>query len=817
MVDPLAEAPHDEPNTAGDAPAGLLFSNQLESDAYTPWKDHCLNYNHLKKLLKEGVILRDNWTDKDEQNFVSALDADLEKVYTFQHLQFDRLNHELDNLQRKAENLNEDLNVAAFSAELDNLLSTAQELEHFQRINYTGFIKIVKKHDRLHPQYSVKPLLNVRLKSLPFHSEDYSPILYKIGALFQFLRENYAVDASLSKMSSMGGSANASMPASSTEYQSFKFWVHPDNLMETKTRILRHLPVLVYLNGKSYSPDEDDDDADEDSPAKANDQTINCLYLDNSQFDLYNSKLKKLDSSYTMRIKWISKLSDKPKITLEKKMFDAQSNFTIDEKILLKQKYASQFIIKHEIAPKLKKINDEASLNRVLALIKELHLQPVLRTMYKRTAFQIPGDNTARVIIDSDIVFIREDSFDEQLPIRDPANWHRTDIDSNTANPLQFLRKGEYAKFPYSEMEIKVKKSAAKKFETIGWINELIESNLVKEIPNFSKFVHGVAALFVEDDHLNNVPLWYNELESDWSQPDVLIGSVQILGNPKDQNKVPAKMSDQDNLSKFKSMVKKSSVYQPRLASFSGSIMNDLDVNNDGRVLPSSIEEDEEPVEDAPAENHQAPPAWEEGEVSDSDEEDDLSISRGNGNTFSKLLGLGKGFSKLRDVNLEDEEFDLPEGVVKPSLWIKNAGPLKIEPKVYLANERTYVRWLHVTALFATLTFTIYSSSKRSNFTDISDYVAYMYFGMTMFTGFWAYYVFMQRSHVITERSGKHLDNILGPLVVALVLIFTLTFNFILGWKQLNLDYSDDFYQNNEVHKAIHGSVSFLVNRALPW
>ncbi len=43
-----------------------------------------MNYNNLRRLLKEGVLLKDSWTDKDEQNFVSALDHDLEKVYTFQ-------------------------------------------------------------------------------------------------------------------------------------------------------------------------------------------------------------------------------------------------------------------------------------------------------------------------------------------------------------------------------------------------------------------------------------------------------------------------------------------------------------------------------------------------------------------------------------------------------------------------------------------------------------------------------------------------------------------------------------------------------------
>ena len=57
---------------------------------------------------------------------------------------------------------------------------------------------------------------------------------------------------------------------------------------------------------------------------------------------------------------------------------------------------------------------------KLLDFIKEYNLQPILRTTYNRTAFQIPGDDRIRIIIDSNLTFIREDSFDSQLPIRDP-------------------------------------------------------------------------------------------------------------------------------------------------------------------------------------------------------------------------------------------------------------------------------------------------------------------------------------------------------------------------------------------------------------
>ena len=116
-----------QPQQQGGHDSKMLFGTKLETETYAPWKDFYINYNQLKKLLKEGVILKNNWTDKDEQNFVSALDENLEKVFTFQHNKFDELNDELDILQQQTE-VADTFDVDAFSKKLDHLLNEAQNL-----------------------------------------------------------------------------------------------------------------------------------------------------------------------------------------------------------------------------------------------------------------------------------------------------------------------------------------------------------------------------------------------------------------------------------------------------------------------------------------------------------------------------------------------------------------------------------------------------------------------------------------------------------------------------------------------------------------
>ena len=75
--------------------------------------------------------------------------------------------------------------------ELDQITKETNELERYSRLNYTGFLKAAKKHDRRRGQnYRVRPLLQVRLAALPFNQEDYSPMLYRLSVMYSFVRQH---------------------------------------------------------------------------------------------------------------------------------------------------------------------------------------------------------------------------------------------------------------------------------------------------------------------------------------------------------------------------------------------------------------------------------------------------------------------------------------------------------------------------------------------------------------------------------------------------------------------------------------------------
>lgn len=134
-------------------------------------------YDDLKKALKTEFTTppipgnpkppRKEWTEDDETNFVSLLESELDKVFLFQRrksgeiverikaseVEVARVVSSLDNSTdaphqgRTSISRPTDDGFLELELILSDIIADVHDLAKFTQLNYTGFQKIIKKHD----------------------------------------------------------------------------------------------------------------------------------------------------------------------------------------------------------------------------------------------------------------------------------------------------------------------------------------------------------------------------------------------------------------------------------------------------------------------------------------------------------------------------------------------------------------------------------------------------------------------------------------------------------------------------------------------
>lgn len=198
----------------------MRFGKTLRESIYPPWKDKYVDYGKLKSLLREDKKDDETvWTEEDESRFCDEIfNVQLEKVAQFQQERFDDLKQRTETAFEKLKEFappaepnaeaaeaegsgsgskldaNREETVTKLKeieAELDNITNEVKALKKYSNINYTSFLKIVKKHDRKRgDRYKVRPMMQLSLAQRPFNSEQgYSPLLNKLSVMYFAIRQ----------------------------------------------------------------------------------------------------------------------------------------------------------------------------------------------------------------------------------------------------------------------------------------------------------------------------------------------------------------------------------------------------------------------------------------------------------------------------------------------------------------------------------------------------------------------------------------------------------------------------------------------------
>lgn len=175
--------------------------------------------------------------------------------------------------------MSSDANWGIMDDALTEVLFDVNDLAKFTRVNYIGFQKILKKHDKW-THRNLQKIFVEALRSKPLDKQRFDVSIVYISALHDMCRLRGQLR---NGNSAAGGDQNAFERATS------KYWIHPDNVTEVKAIIMLHLPVLIFNKDKKYEP---------------SDSAISSVYYDNYDFDLYTGRLQRDEGAEAIRFRW---------------------------------------------------------------------------------------------------------------------------------------------------------------------------------------------------------------------------------------------------------------------------------------------------------------------------------------------------------------------------------------------------------------------------------------------------------------------------------------------------------------------------------
>ena len=560
-------------------------------------------------------------------------------------------------------------------------------IEKFANLNTTACYKILKKHDKLIPATVCCRYYMERIHSKPWVNTDHSAVfVVQMSDLFEKLRPRRAQQASKAQGNGPKGGPGAQDFVRTTR----KYWVATEDVSTVKQAIAEHLPVFLMEREKAGKNivDLGEEMVSSPGPGVASDsQMTSSVYLDNVNLGLYHTRLQKQPHSIAIRLRWYGLDPTGGVVFVERKTH--RESWTGEESV------KERFTLPHDLvvpfltgqhtwemeesrlieADAKKQLNNsvpgsspakgmsKAELSGIKKLFTEVQnaveskqLEPTLRTMYMRTAFQVPFDASVRCSLDTSLCMVAEN------PVNGPTcktmnRWFR--------DPELPVHRTEVTKFPHAVLEIKLALDPGQ--DPPRWVDDLISSGCLTEVHKFSKFMHGCAVLF--PDVAQEVPYWVDDVslrQSLQNSASRETGAAVARNNSRRVRPQP-----------------------PANGALNGALRpND---NLDGDLThPLLVGASSDTVLDLMGDTRQN------ADVTDGDEIDRHGGGRSRG-MIQRGLSAGSKFLR-RKFGLGGDGSEQPSRPQQP-----RTVPMRIEPKTYFANERTFLSWLHTAVLIGTI------------------------------------------------------------------------------------------------------------------
>jgi len=291
--------------------------------------------------------------------------------------------------------------------------------------------------------------------------------------------------------------------------RSVKYWVHKQDLPFVIARVIRHLPLSTIKDTYKESK--------EHNRTFKLGQQISSVYFENNHFLFYHRRLERLEGSSLIRIRWYTDslqddhnvVNPQDTVFVEMKVHHEAwgGDRSTKRRFALKDTDVDSYL-RGELSldPAVEKLRGkkvpEKEVNKFKDLVAEIlekvhayDLKPALRTQCTRAAFQRGQDQSVRVSIDTNL----------RMSAEDFGLGHHWRVSKNDDQP--------HVDFPYAVVEVKLQ--CAENERLAPWIEELLQCRHMESVPKFSKYAHGIAAIYGHTPRIDMVPYWIHQMHTD--------------------------------------------------------------------------------------------------------------------------------------------------------------------------------------------------------------------------------------------------------------------------------------------------------------
>ncbi|KAI7892896.1 VTC domain-containing protein [Mucor mucedo] len=811
----------------------MKFGEELENNIYEPWRSEYVAYNDIKLDMRERQDDH-KWNDMDEDDFETALRSEADKVDNFitrkQREIESRLAYCERSLTQQSKNITPSVARNLFDTTDDTLteiLMDLNDLSKFTRYNFLAIQKLIKKHDK-YTDYNNQLLFVDIIRSKSLDRQRFDVALVKISTLHDI--------CSLRGEVRQGNSA-AGLDQNDFERATAKYWIHPDNVTELKAILLFHLPVLVFNPEKPIEPADsaissvyfDNPNFDLYQGRLQRDESAEAI-----RFRWYGPMESNsiFIERKTHHAPWLNGASVKDRFRLNADKVDDFIDGTYTA-----EKYADDLKAKGATEDVVKANYFIAS--GVQKSISEKSLEPIMRVFYNRTAFQIPGDQRLRLSLDTDMTFVREDGkaerrkgswrrpdmginypFDNLNPAevykfpyavletklqthlgQEPPQWLTRLLESRLVYEVprfsKFLQGAAFFWNPrlpllpwwLSQLELDIRNakiptgnfsglSRSKSLKPLidgkyrmGYLESQLErSSTLKRVesttkkPLLTRNASKRSSKMPRSAETGNLGRKLTLTRS--TTPGTMNGASNSpvsqtgshrSGNPFDDpiwSQHDISYDTPSGLAGRNSVAGSGSTSRLRSMTPDGRRTNDLFDTSSTEFLMGG----KQTPRSSYAQNEKS------GKISD---------SRLN-SYFDENLEAGNGGYDSEEEAAERKRIKKEK---KKALKEKEGGAT-IEPKIYFANERTFIQWLHFAALLLSVALTL------MNFGDhINKIVGAVFFGIAFIFSIYAIAFYRWRAWRITNKPHLRYDDMFGPVFLCILLLGALITNFALRYN----------------------------------